>query len=166
MFSVGFSAALRNIQVAGAKADLSRLPAGALVGTIWAFTLATTLRYCQVSTSVERQYDYLHTLEDCISQEFGKSGIYEREGRAYLEDYPAFSHWAWINYVYIFPLLAILVTISLVATEWLSLSSGWFYKTLDTLLALTIIVTFFLYRFVRPVRSFIAKRRDAAQSAQ
>jgi hypothetical protein len=62
LFSAGFSIALKEVGIAGSKADLSSLPAGAILGATWVFTLAMTLRYCQVCIVVERQYPYLHTL--------------------------------------------------------------------------------------------------------
>lgn len=162
LFSVGFSAALHNIQIAEAKADLSMLPAGAILGATWVLTLAMTLRYCQVCIAVERQYSYLHTLEYHISQEFDGDSLYQREGRAYTENYPTFSQWAWISYVYTFPLLAIGLAVGFVVTEWLRLPSRWPYKTLDTVLALATCTTLFLYRVLPAVSKFNSKRRAKA----
>lgn len=164
LFSADFSAALKNIQVTEAKADLSMLPAGAILGATWVFTLAMMLRYCQVCIVVERQYSYLHRLEGHISQEFGDNGLYQREGRAYAENYPAFSQWAWISYVYTFPLIAIGVAVGFVVTEWLRLPSGWTYKILDTILALATCATLFLYRVLPAVSRFTSKRRAKAAS--
>jgi hypothetical protein len=158
LFSAGFSAALKEVGVAGSKADLSMLPAGAILGATWVFTLAMTLRYCQVCIVVERQYPYLHTLEQQISQEFGDDGLYQREGRAYTENYPAFSQWAWVSYVYTFPVLAIGVAVSFIVTEWLRLPSGWTYKTLDAVLGLATCTTLFLYRVLPAVSKLNSKR--------
>lgn len=152
LFSVSFSAALKNAEVAGVKADLSTLPAGALLGALWAFSLAMTLRYCQSSIVVERQYGYLHTLEAQISKELGGGGLYQREGQAYLERYPAFSTWAWVSYTYVFPLLLILLAVAFIVTEWLRIRSGWAFKTLDTALAAATCTTLVLYRFMPVLR--------------
>lgn len=164
LFSISFNTVLKNVEVAGTKVDLSTLPAGAILGALWAFTFTITLRYCQVSIVVERQYSYLHSIEEHVSAELGGDGIYEREGRAYLENYPAFSTWAWISYAYTFPLILTLVTIALIVTEWLRIPSGWTYKALDTTLAAATCTTLILYRFLPALRK-LYKRTETHEAA-
>ncbi len=90
----GFGGALGPVHVSGAEVDLGALPLPALLSASWVLTLAIALRYCQVSINVERQYSYLHRLEEKVSQELGDEEAYRREGRAYAKDYPLFSDWA------------------------------------------------------------------------
>ena len=142
----GFGGALGPVDVSGAEVDLGALPLPALLSASWVLALATTLRYCQVSINVERQYSYLHTLEDKISRELGDEEIYRREGGAYAKDYPLFSDWAWVSYVFLFPVAALLATAVLQGFEWTGLAYPVAYKLFDSVMALGIAVSFYLYR--------------------
>lgn len=142
----GFGGALGPVDVSGAEVDLGALPLPALLSASWVLTLAIALRYCQVSINVERQYSYLHALEEKISLELGDEGVYRREGRAYAKDYPLFSDWAWVSYVFLFPVAALLATVVLQASEWTGLAYPVAYKLFDSVMALGIAVSFYLYR--------------------
>lgn len=137
---------LGSITVVGTRANLSALPAPALLTSAWVFVFAIALRYCQVSLTVERQYSYLHTLEEKLSEAVGDDDLYRREGRAYLRDYPAFSNWAWISYIYVFPAIVTMATLGLLVVEWVGFPGGWPFKVFDSGLAAATILTFFLYR--------------------
>jgi hypothetical protein len=77
---------------------------------IWVFLLGITIRYCQTALHIERQYKYIHDLEDQLATEFeGKA--FTREGKAYLAGYPLFSSWAHYLYSLCFPLLLIAVVV-------------------------------------------------------
>lgn len=121
LFSANLTAVLRTLRIAGSQADLSVLPANAVLSSLWIFTFAITLRYCSVAINIERQYSYLHVLEAQISDELGDARLYRREGRAYNDEYPAFMSWAWISYVFLFPALASMTAVALAATEWFRL---------------------------------------------
>ena len=170
LFSANLSAVLRTLRIAGSQADLSVLPASAVLSAIWIFTLAITLRYCSVAITVERQYSYLHLLEARISEELGDERIYQREGRAYNDEYPAFTTWAWISYVFIFPVLASITAVALAVIEWTRLPSSWPYKTLDSAVAFALVITLFLYRLWpvikrrRPVDIVYSQQDDDAES--
>jgi hypothetical protein len=123
---------LGRLNVSGAEVDLGALPLAALLSASWVFTFAIALRYCQVSINVERQYSYLHTLEEKISEALGDPDLYRREGRAYLRDYPLFSDWARICYAFVFPVIAALATLALVVAEWRGLPGPWPYKLFDS----------------------------------
>ena len=83
------------LPVANVKLDVSYLPLSAILSTTWVFVLAILLRYGTVAITVERQYAYLHKLEEKISNIFGDVEIYCREGRDYKKNYPIFSWWVW-----------------------------------------------------------------------
>lgn len=142
----GFGGALGPVAVSGAEVDLGALPLPALLSASWALTLAIVLRYCQVAINVERQYSYLHALEEKISRELGDEEVYRREGKAYAQDYPLFSDWAWVSYVFLFPVAALLATAVLQVYEWSGLAYPIAYKLFDSVMALGIAVSFYLYR--------------------
>jgi len=83
-----------------------------LGSAIWFLLLLFILRYFQVSIFVERQYPYLHQLEERI-----ENGILSREGKGYLVSYPIFSNWMWLLYTVIFPTLLLSVTSGKIVTE-------------------------------------------------
>ena len=76
-----------------------------IMGTIlWFVLLAVVIRYFQTNIHIERQYKYIHGLEDRFSKIF-KEKIIFREGGHYLSGYPLYSKWTGILYTWIFPLL-------------------------------------------------------------
>lgn len=140
-----FDGSVETISLLGLQIDVSSLPLAALLSATWVFVLAVTLRYCQASITIERQYDYLHKLEDALSPEFG-GDLYRREGREYDDQYPAFSSWAWRFYTLILPALAMLATGVLIYEEVTGLSYSALNKILDTGIAGYVALSYFLYR--------------------
>ncbi len=148
LYPADFGGALGPLKVSGAEVDLGALPLPALLSASWVFTFAIALRYCQVSINVERQYPYLHALEEKISEAIGDRDLYRREGRAYLQNYPLFSDWAWFCYVFLFPAIVALATLALSIGEWAMLPHHWIYKLLDSVVAAAILISFLLYRIL------------------
>lgn len=142
-----FDGSVETINLLGVQVDVSSLPLAALLSATWVFVLAITLRYCQTSINIERQYDYLHKLEDKLSPEFGGE-LYRREGREYDDQYPAFSSWAWRFYTVVLPVIAILATGVLIYEEIAGLNYSVLNKILDGGVAVYIALSFFLYRIV------------------
>jgi hypothetical protein len=62
-YPINFRGALSSITFLGIELDAGSLPLPAFLTATWVVTLAITLRYCQASINVERQYEYLHKLE-------------------------------------------------------------------------------------------------------
>lgn len=89
-----------------------------LISTLmWLFLLAFSTRYFQVVIEIERQYNYLHTLELDLNQYYSGSKVFTREGKEYLRKYPLFSNWTWFLYTLFFPLLIFLSIISRIKLE-------------------------------------------------
>src|SRR3712207_25393 len=74
----------------GIELNVHALPWPPCGTATWATNLVLTLRYCQPSTNVERQYNSLRPLEDKISEEAKAEDLYRRQGRAYKSEYPLF----------------------------------------------------------------------------
>jgi len=115
-----------------------------IIGSIiWFFLLVFTIRYFQTAVFIERQYKYLHQIENNLNLQFGKDLIL-REGKAYLSGYPLFSNWMWLLYTIVFPLLLFLVTAAKITNEW-------FYNPkslgliLNSFLFLLLTISIFLY---------------------
>lgn len=83
---------------------------------IWFGLLSLIVRYFQTVVHIERQYKYIHQIEEQLSGEYTNK-VFTREGKAYLNDYPLFSGWAWILYTIIFPTLLIVLVIVKIVGE-------------------------------------------------
>lgn len=79
-----------------------------LSSVLWFVTLALLVRYFQAVIWLERQYNYIHTLEEKLASIY--DGIaFTREGKSYLEPYPLFSKWSSMVYTRIFPAMLFLI---------------------------------------------------------
>ncbi len=130
-----------------------------LRSVLWFVLLGLTVRYFQVSLSVERSYDYIHDVECLLAENVHK--VFGREGAAYLSRYPLFLRWAHYLYVAVGPTLLLTVVGSWTRAQiphwnpstWSVLV--WF----DCLVSVAIVVSVILYWAFR-----IAKK-DVADSA-
>lgn len=84
---------------------------------LWILIAYFTVRYCQETLYVERQYPYLEKLEKEITQE-SKIKIFEREGQGYLRDYSIVLNFIELFYKIFCPVLFIGVNIARIAMEW------------------------------------------------
>jgi hypothetical protein len=141
-----FFTALGQLSILGTTIDLVSLPLAALLSISWTMNLVFTLRYCQFSIFVERQYKYLHKLEETISKGIGEKAIYSREGASYLEDHPLFTTWAWFFYVWMFPIIVVVSSVLLLYIEMVRGPHAWPYKVYDLLMGVGIVISYFLYR--------------------
>lgn len=83
---------------------------------IWFGLLAATLKYFQSVILIERQYNYIHQLEEQISKEYEKKA-FTREGKSYIKDYPIILNWASFLYTIIFPVILLIISISKIINE-------------------------------------------------
>src|SRR3989344_53570 len=105
-----FSVVLGNVKFKFIELDISMMPISIFLSVTWTYLFVLVLKYCQSAIFVERQYDYLHSLENQISNFFEDQSIYCREGKGYLNKYPLFSNLVWIFYTLLFPIIIILST--------------------------------------------------------
>lgn len=141
-----FTGSVQTVSLLGTEIDLAKLPLAALLSTTWVLTFAITLRYCQTSIFIDRQYRYVHTLEEHISPMVGGGDLYRREGEVYLRGYPLLFNVAYYAYIIIFPIILILAAVSLWIWERNQLSTPWLHKAFDLSLVIAIVGSLFLYR--------------------
>lgn len=80
-----------------------------LFGTLlWLLLFGFSSRYYQTVIQIERQYSYIHHLEEIIGSRFTGTRAFTREGKSYLGEYPLFSNWIWLLYTLAFPLIILL----------------------------------------------------------
>jgi hypothetical protein len=155
--------ALGKLSIAGGELNLQALPLPALLNATWVLTLAISLRYCQTSVLVSRQYPYLHSLEKALSPEFGGGNIYQREGKVYLSEYPLLLDVAWFAYHILFPVIVMGATVFLGWVEFWKLPYPPLHILFDVVIATTLIIFFFLYR-VQPALVARWQKREARQA--
>ncbi|MDP9412307.1 MAG: hypothetical protein M3P70_17805 [Actinomycetota bacterium] len=153
--------ALGTVSVGGVSVSLTDLPLAAVLNVTWLLTLLVGLKYCQTALTVERQYPYLHKLEEAISERLGSTDLFCREGKAYLSEYPAVLNWAWFCYVILFPLVVLLGSSVLTVVTWRDLDYGGWHKAFASVMAASLVVSFALYQ-VAPRLGRVAQwiRRD------
>lgn len=121
---------------------------GFLGSIIWFALLVTIVRYTQVVVYIERQYKYIHKIEEELHEYFGNGTAFTREGKSYLKAYPKFSDWIWLLYTVIFPsTLGIIVLIKIIsewATSFHNVSPP---LLLNTAVASAILISIILYMF-------------------
>ena len=73
---------------------------------LWFLLFGLSLKYYQIVIQIERQYIYLHSLEEEINKQYSlKSIAFTREGKSYLHQYPLFSDWIYFLYIAVFPMI-------------------------------------------------------------
>ncbi len=114
-----------------------------ITGMLWFIILSLVIKYAQTLVYIEKQYDYIHTLEASIDREVGNSKVFSREGHSYLNNYPKFSTWVWLIYTVFFPIMLLLILGYKIFTEFISGFSTTF--VIDSVLCLMIFISMFLY---------------------
>jgi len=142
--------------------NISILPVSIITSVTWTILLILVLRHCQVSITIERQYKYLHKLEDVIGgffQKFsGDAFIYHREGKAYLKNYPVFSKAVWIFYTILFPLIVIAMEVVILHLE-IGSEAIKYYYVFDILMGGCITFLLSLYRGPQVIKKVKEKYR-------
>ncbi len=114
-----------------------------ITGMLWFIILSLVIKYAQTLVYIEKQYDYIHTLEVSIDREVGNSKVFSREGHSYLNNYPKFSTWVWLIYTVFFPIMLLLILGYKIFTEvTLGFSTA---LVIDSVLCLMIFISMFLY---------------------
>jgi len=129
------------------KFGVSLQPNLSIVGNvIWFLLMIFTVRYFQTVVSIERQYNYIHSIEDKINESLGGNHI-TREGKTYLNDYPYFSNWTYWLYMIIFPTLLFVVGTVKIFSELRSIYVvGWnYYVLLDFIFFLLFFLSIIFY---------------------
>lgn len=75
---------------------------------IWLLLFGFSSKYYQTVIQIERQYDYIHHLEEIVNGRYEGTRAFTREGRSYLIEYPWFSNWICFLYTLLFPLIILL----------------------------------------------------------
>ncbi len=111
---------------------------------IWFGLLATTLKYFQSVVFIERQYNYIHQLEEQLSKEYEKKA-FTREGDSYLKDYPKLLNWASCLYTIFFPVILLIISSFKIVSECKLLGFKQILVWFNVAIFLFIIISVILY---------------------
>jgi len=111
---------------------------------LWFSLLIVIVRYTQTVVYIERQYSYIHKLEEDLHKNYKNSVAFTREGKSYLEKYPIYSDWVCLLYTKIFPAVLLLIVLIKIVSEWALINKA----NLLSLLLNTSIVIFILLSIV------------------
>ncbi len=110
-------------EMVGTRLGVGPIDVSVISSVLWFSALAAVVRYFQAVVYAERQYEYIHRLEEVLSSHFDDKA-FTREGRAYLDGYPLFSKWTWVLYTIAFPGLLVAVLGGKLITETCGASFG------------------------------------------
>jgi len=112
---------------------------------LWFLLLSTSLRYFQINILINRQYNYIHSLEENISKKTGTENFIQREGKSYLQEYPLFLDWVHVLYTWVFPILLIIVAVTKIILEATIANQLSWSLAVSGIFSLMIIITSALY---------------------
>ena len=111
----------------------------------WALFFGFSFRYYQCVVAVERNYEYIHKLEDKISCVIGSLVLFTREGKWYLSDRPAILRYAHGAYVTMIPPVLIIGAIARIVTEY-EQSIMWWVSAVFCLAAVSVLAHYIWFR--------------------
>lgn len=138
---------LGEVDASPIKLSLRAIPVPALLSATWTFLVVVVLQYCQTSVHIERQYNYLHVVENELSADYG-GVIFRREGKAYCDDYPLLTRWAWFFYALMFPAIILVAIFALIVLEASGAHEPRYYFWYNCVGAMAILLSLMLYRFL------------------
>lgn len=109
---------------------------------IWFCLSILLVKYYQTVVYLERQYAYIHRIEEEIEKD---CKVFSREGKSYLDNYPAFLNWSHYLYTIIFPILLIVITAVKIRANWKSFGLSPVLKWLNLVLFFFILISTMLY---------------------
>ena len=112
---------------------------------MWFLLFGFSTRYFQVVLEIERQYGYLHALEEQLNSHYSSSKAFTREGKAYLSKYPLFLNWVWLLYTLFFPCLILFSVVARIKSENAGMNSIQFNQVIDLVCYLMIGTSSILY---------------------
>ncbi len=114
---------------------------------IWFVMLAIIIKYFQTVVCIDRQYDYVHALENILSSQYS-DGAFTREGKSYLSDYPVFLNWVSFLYTILFPVILLVVVTSEIIIECKQYGYTEILIWFNALIYIFILVSIALYLYV------------------
>lgn len=111
---------------------------------LWIILFYSTIKYYQIVVHINRGYEYLHKLEANIDSKVDFK--FERESKAYLDEYPILLEFIYQMYIKVFPILYVVIVYYKIILEWQS-TEYIFNNISNTIMATLIIIATVFYFF-------------------
>ena len=145
-YAVKITDVVSTARVPHAALDLERIPTSALLSSTWVLLSFLLLRYYQTTLHIEKQYTYIHRLEESLSMILGRKGIISRESTAYkTEKGKVFRYWTWLSFTIVYPVMILFAVVFMQVIEWHSSGVQVPNRVFDLVVALIGSVTVVLY---------------------
>lgn len=128
---------------------------GHIQSFVWLCQLYIITRYYQISLQIERQYSYVHIIENEISLK--TSFTFSREGESYNKSYPMLIQIIYIFYTFIFPAIIFIVIIIKLDSESSDGFSNIIFDAIIASLSMFMISAYTLSRLNKKLISLIRK---------
>lgn len=126
------------IKLAGSKDFISTL--------LWLLLFGFSIKYYQAVMGIERQYKYLHALENEINKHYEINSVaFTREGKCFYSNQSLFSNWIWVVYTLFFPALIIFCINIKLINKITSMEKMTYYSIIDFSCLFMISVSAILY---------------------
>jgi hypothetical protein len=127
---------------------------------VWFVACIMVVRYNQMVVYIERQYEYIHKIENDLSSHNKNTLVFRREGEVYLSDYPVILRWISFVYKIIIPLIIYSFFCFMFLSDMKFIFGNYISKTIGVLFFFIITVTSilsltFLHR--KPIDRYINK---------
>ena len=95
----------------GVKIPLNLFPTFVLLNATWTFVAVLLMKYYTVSIHIEKQYDYLHPLEERLSKTLNCKELLRESVGYTTKKWKIFRYFSWHFYTVIFPIITYLPTV-------------------------------------------------------
>lgn len=112
---------------------------------LWFVLFSLCLRYFQINILINKQYEYLHSIETKICSYSGENDYISREGNSYFKNYPIFSDWANFIYTWFFPIILIIANVLKIQRELITLNETSFASIVSLILFLAVLLNTVFY---------------------
>lgn len=145
-YSLLLQQTLTEINVFGITLKISSIPIPVLLSVSWTLLAVFLLKYYQAVIHIEKQFDYLHSVEFQLSELLGNNCSIERESTAYMtQKARLFRHWVWFFYTLFFPLIVLASSVWAITLEWRTILIPIEYRFFDSIIVLIIATTLVFY---------------------
>jgi hypothetical protein len=134
------------VSIFGMSVAVEIVPVPALISLAWTLLALISVRYFQMQIVVEKQYDYLHDLEERLSQALGGEDIISRESSAYFTKKGSiFRHATWVFYLLVVPSILLVTSATAIVIEWDEELIPVGHKVYDSALAIVLVGSMILF---------------------
>lgn len=127
---------------------------------LWILLFIFTLRYFGLNINIDRNYSYIHNLENNINLCATKE-IITREGKSYLKEYPALNNITYYSYRVVLPFIYYCIVANKIILEYSiqGINQSVIFQTILGVLCNILVATYLVENMIDIVRDTIERRK-------